>query len=34
MAEIQSITQRPAWQALAAHNQKIKDAHHRTLSVF
>jgi len=31
MAEIRSITQRPAWQALAAHYQKIKDAHLRTL---
>ncbi len=31
MAETTSITQRPAWQALARHYQKIKDVHLRTL---
>jgi glucose-6-phosphate isomerase len=31
MTEKKSITQRPAWQALAAHYQTIKDAHLRTL---
>jgi glucose-6-phosphate isomerase len=31
MAEDQSLTQRPAWQALAAHYEKIKDIHLRTL---
>ncbi len=31
MAEIASVTQRPAWQALAAHYQKVKDVHLKTL---
>jgi glucose-6-phosphate isomerase len=31
MTPTQSITQRPAWQALAAHYQEIKDVHLRTL---
>ncbi len=31
MSETISVTQRPAWQALAAHHQKIKDVHLRTL---
>jgi len=31
MAETKSITQRPAWQALAAHYQQIKDVHLKTL---
>ena len=31
MAEITSITQRPAWQALATHYRQIKDVHLRTL---
>jgi glucose-6-phosphate isomerase len=31
MAETQSVTQRPSWKALAAHYQKIKDVHLRTL---
>ena len=31
MAETTSITQRPAWQALAAHYQEIKAVHLRTL---
>jgi len=31
MAETPSITQRPAWQALAAHHRQVKDVHLRTL---
>ena len=31
MAKITSITQRPAWQALAGALSKIKDVHLRTL---
>ncbi len=31
MAETESVTQRPAWQALAAHHRKIKDVHLKTL---
>jgi len=31
MAETSSITQRPAWQALAAHYRQIKEVHLRTL---
>ena len=31
MAKTASVTQGPAWQALAAHHQKIKDVHLRTL---
>jgi glucose-6-phosphate isomerase len=31
MSEIASITQRPSWQALALHYEKIKDVHLRTL---
>jgi len=31
MADHVSITQRPAWQALAAHHQAIKDVHLKTL---
>jgi len=31
VAETTSITQRPAWQALAAHYRQIKDVHLRTL---
>ena len=31
MANITSITQRPAWQALSAHYQTMRDVHLRTL---
>ena len=31
MAGTTSITQRPAWQALSAHYQQIKDVHLRML---
>jgi glucose-6-phosphate isomerase len=31
VAETTSITQRPAWQALAAHYRQIKDVHLKTL---
>jgi len=31
MARTESVTQRPAWQALAAHAQQMKDVHLRTL---
>ena len=31
MATTHSITQRPAWQALATHYRQIKDVHLRTL---
>jgi glucose-6-phosphate isomerase len=31
MTDTTSFTQHPAWQALAAHHEKIKDVHVRTL---